>query len=75
MLFVKIRVKGQLDESWSEWFEDLTIEYYEGEGTILSGNLTDQSALYSLITRLSHLGLVLQSVEVSNDNDHPDLNP
>jgi len=72
VLFVKISVKGQLDESWSEWFEDLTIEYHEGKGTILSGNVIDQAALYSLITRLSRLGLILKSVEVSPDNNHDD---
>lgn len=72
MLFVKIRVKGQLDESWSEWFEDLNVEYHEGKGTILSGNVIDQAALYSLITRLSRLGLVLKSVEVSPGNNHVD---
>ena len=64
MLRVEIRVKGHIDETWSEWFEDLTVVHEEREITQLSGRVTDQSALYSLITRLSHLGLALLYVKV-----------
>jgi hypothetical protein len=65
---VEIRVKGQIDERWSEWLEGLTITHM-GEGeTVLTGPVTDQSALYGLIARLRDLGLPLLSVNPSGAN-------
>jgi hypothetical protein len=61
MLTVEIRVKGRIDERWSDWFEGLAISYAEGE-TILTGNVADQSALYGLLAKLRDLGLALISV-------------
>lgn len=68
MLHVEICVKGRINEDWSEWYEDLTITHTEGEQTILSGPIVDQPALYSLIARLSRLGLPLLSVEVTEQS-------
>jgi hypothetical protein len=62
MQSVEIRVKGQIDEHWSDWFEDLTIRHTEQDGTILSGTVVDQAALYGLLTKLRNLGLSLVSV-------------
>ena len=59
---VEIRVKGHIDEHWSTWFEDLAIEHGDREETTLSGNVTDQSALYGVLARLRDLGLPLLSV-------------
>ena len=63
MLQVEIRVKGQIDEHWSSWFEDLTLTYTKQDETILSGTVADESALYGLIARLRDLGLALVSVD------------
>ncbi len=68
---VQIRVKGQIDERWSEWLDGLTITH-TGEGeTVLTGSILDQSALYGLISKLRDLGLPLSAVnlfeEVSNE--------
>jgi hypothetical protein len=65
MLQVEIYVKGQINEDWSEWFEGLIVNHVPGDQTLLSGQLSDQAALYSLIARLSRLGLPLVSVDVS----------
>ena len=65
MLYVEICVKGYIDEGWSEWFEGMTIKHGEKAQTSLSGGVIDQSALYSLINRLSRLGLSLVSVVVA----------
>jgi hypothetical protein len=62
MLRAEIRVKGQIDEHWSDWFEDLEVTHTEPGETILTGNVTDQSALYGLIAKLRDLGLPLISV-------------
>ena len=63
MLRAEIRVKGQIDEEWSDWFEGLDIAYTEQGETILTGEVADQSALYGLIAKLRDLGLSLISVD------------
>jgi hypothetical protein len=62
MLRAEIRVKGQIDQDWSEWFEGLTISYTDKGETILTGEVVDQSALYGSIAKLRDLGLSLLSV-------------
>jgi hypothetical protein len=59
---VEIRVKGQMDEHWSEWFQDFEILASEEDETILFGEVKDQAALYGLIAKLRDLGLNLISV-------------
>ena len=61
MQHVEIRVKGRIDEHWSDWFDDLTITHADDE-TVLSGTIVDQAALYGLLARLRDLGLPLLSV-------------
>ena len=59
---VEIRVKGRIDEHWSDWFDDLTITHTDQDETILSGTVVDQAALYGLLAKLRDLGLPLLSV-------------
>ena len=66
MQTVEIRVKGRIDEHWSDWFDDLAISYDEGQ-TVLSGQVADQSALYGLLAKLRDLGLALVSVKHTGD--------
>jgi len=68
MLRIEIRVKGQVDQQWSDWFDGLTIRFSEMDETILSGLLTDEAALYGIISRLRDLGLKLVTVS-SEDLD------
>jgi hypothetical protein len=42
--FYKIRVKGCLDERWSEWFDGLEITNLENGETMLYGDIVDQAA-------------------------------
>jgi hypothetical protein len=60
---VEIRVKGCLDEHWSEWFDGLTIAHSGQDETVLSGPIPDPPALYGLIARLRDLGVSLRSLE------------
>ena len=69
---VQIRVKGQIDERWSEWLDGLTITHTEGE-TLLTGPILDQSALYGLMSKLRDLGLSLAAVRVGEDVPHERL--
>jgi hypothetical protein len=61
----EIRVPGQLDESWADWFGKVTVTVEsQGEGppvTTLTGTV-DQAALHSLLRRIYSLGLPLISV-------------
>ena len=58
----QIRVKGHLDNGWSDWLEGLIINR-EAEGmTLLEASVPDQPALYGLIIRIRDLGLELISV-------------
>ncbi len=65
---VEIRVKGQLDKDWSDWLGAMTITHAKRGETVLSGDVTDQAALYGLLLRLSNLGL--QLVSLTADGTH-----
>jgi hypothetical protein len=62
MLQVEVRVKGRINEQWSEWFGGLAISHSDPDETVLTGLVADQSALYGIISRLRDLGLELTSV-------------
>jgi hypothetical protein len=61
---IEIRVKGEIDEHWSDWFDDLTITHNEKGETIFSGVFMDQTRLYSLLAKLRDLGVSLISVNI-----------
>jgi hypothetical protein len=66
MPHVEVRVKGRIDQKWSHWFEGVELSYC-GEGeTLLTGQIRDQTALYSLLSRLRDLGLPLLSVKTTS---------
>ena len=44
----QIRLKGHLDNQWTDWFEGLTIALEEDGETLLTGPVADQSALHGL---------------------------
>ncbi len=56
---VEIHVRGELDPSWSEWFDGFSIRQEGTNITILSGEVIDQTVLYGLIRRLNQLGIEL----------------
>ncbi len=59
---VEVRIKGQIDEHWSDWFEGLNIVHTDQGETILSGLVVDQAALHGLLAKLRDLGLSIVSV-------------
>ena len=67
---MEIRIKGQLNDQWRDWFENMEIRYLENGEMILSGVIQDQSALMGILNKLNRLNLTLLSVnEVSQKTD------
>jgi hypothetical protein len=58
----EIRVKGQLEPSWLDWFEGLQIQNLENGETSLIGLIADQMALRGVLDKLWGLGLTLLSL-------------
>jgi hypothetical protein len=58
----EILVRGQLDESWSDWLEGLDVTLLENGEMILSGYIGDQAALMGTLNKLYGLNLTLLSV-------------
>ena len=54
----QIRVKGVLNPSWSDWFDDLTITQIDGD-SLLTGRIRDQAALHGVLNKIRDLGLIL----------------
>jgi len=61
----QIKVQGNLDDRWSDWFSGLTVAVEDEDEnspvTILTG-LTDQAALRGILNRIWDLNLTLLSV-------------
>jgi hypothetical protein len=58
----EIHVRGQLDESWSDWLEGLEVKLLDDGEMILSGYIADQAALMGVLNKLYGLNLALLSV-------------
>ena len=57
----QIRVEGHLNSHWSHWFEGMAIDY-DGDTTILTGPVADQSQLHGMLHRIRDLNLTLISI-------------
>jgi hypothetical protein len=60
--YYEIKIKGHLDQYWSDWFAGLKLTHLAGNETLLSGPLPDQTALHGLLERIRDLNLTLISV-------------
>jgi hypothetical protein len=72
MLQVEIRIKGRINKEWSEWLGGLTVSHSGPQGTVLTGRVGDQAALYGIISRLRDLGLELSAVRSEEANEDRD---
>jgi hypothetical protein len=59
----QIRVKGNLEQRWSDWFDGFAIEPQPDDETLLTGSVADQAALHGILTKISNLGLPLLSLQ------------
>ena len=59
----QIEIQGNLDDSWSGWFNRLEVSYQEQEHrTILIGQIADQAELRGILNRLWDLNKYIISV-------------
>ena len=57
-----IRIKGHLDDRWTQWFDGLSITLEEDGHTLLTGLVVDQAAMHALLRKVRDLGMPLISV-------------
>jgi hypothetical protein len=57
-----IRVVGNVDAYWSEWFDGLTISNTQPGEAMISGEIADQAALHGTLNKIRNLNLALISV-------------
>lgn len=57
----QIKIKGHLDKKWEEWFVGMEISY-EGDDTILTGEIKDEAFIHGILNLIRDLNLKLISV-------------
>jgi hypothetical protein len=67
----QIRVKGLLDERWSDYLSGFTITHHIDDISVLLGTVRDQAALFGILLKIRDLGIPLLAVEQMDDM--PDL--
>jgi hypothetical protein len=58
----EIRLKGELNDRWTDWLGEVTITLEEDGNTLLTCRVIDQAALHGLLKRVRDLGLPLLSI-------------
>ena len=61
-LIYQIKIEGELDLVWMEWFEGLTLIHDCQGNTVLTGPIADHTALHSILLKIRDLNLKLISV-------------
>ena len=63
----RICIQGTLDKNWSDYCGGMAIEHerdaHQHAVTVMTGRLTDQSALVGILTSLHDIGCPILSVE------------
>jgi hypothetical protein len=67
--YYEIRLKGQLNAHWADWFDGMTITLDNNGDTLLSGPVIDQAALHGLLKKVRDVGLTLLSVNSVKPED------
>lgn len=56
-----IKIQGHLNGKWKDCFEGMTISY-EGNNTILTGNLKDEAHMHGILNIIRDYNLILISI-------------
>lgn len=65
----EIKIKGYLDEHWSDWLGGLEICQDKHGNTLLTGIVPDQAALHGILNQIRDLGLTLISMKSNRSED------
>ena len=65
----KITIKGHLDKEWMNSFDGMEINY-EGDNTIIIGNIKDEAHLHGVLNQIRDLNLKLISVNPDESNNN-----
>lgn len=65
----RFRVRGHLDDRWSDWFGGLAVQRQDDGTSVLVGPVVDQAALHGIFVRIRDLGLILLSVSLVSESD------
>jgi hypothetical protein len=63
LVIYQIRVKGLLDERWSDYFSGFTITHQDDGESLLTGPVRDQAALFGILIIIRDVGIRLLSIE------------
>jgi hypothetical protein len=63
-----LKIKGHLGQQWMNWFDGLAVTLEEDGNTLLSGHVSDQSALHGILKKIRDLGMPLLSVNSTDSN-------
>jgi hypothetical protein len=59
----QIVIKGNLDTTWSEWFDGWMIDYENSGNTVITSPPIDQVALFSVLKKMNDLNLTFISMQ------------
>lgn len=59
----EIRIENGLDQGWTTWFDGMRITTESDGVTVIAGEVADQAALHGLLAKVRDLGLLLISVQ------------
>ena len=68
-LFYEIKIKGHLEEHWSDWLGGLEITQDGHGNSLLTGIVPDQAALHGILNQVRDLGLTLISITPRSIDD------
>lgn len=63
----EIRLRGHLSPAWAGWFEGMDITLTPDGETVLTGDISDQAALYGVLKKVRDLGLPLHALNRLSD--------
>lgn len=61
-VFYEILVKGQLNQTWSDWLDGLEMKQLDNGEMTLSGLIIDQAALLGILNKINRLNLAILAV-------------
>jgi hypothetical protein len=66
---VEIRIKGEIDKGWSDWFDGFNITHNPQNESTLVGIVRDQAELRGILSKLADLDLDIISVNTKFEDN------